>query len=442
MAADQKPKNPTKAYYPRSSYLGEVQAYWFFGKPWFSYWNVPAMLRDPWIGQLCDLWQFPFHQVKHQVKAKSVEVQAWVQKTLQKFWSRYLPIALDSYVAYGFAPVGFEYIVKRSPLSGRHLWELDCVTKIAPLDARPHTFTGTTKFAGYEVPGVGVIRHPYAFWFSGLNKLRQFYDRPPLAGAYDPWLEANGRGGAKDLRQLYMRKHSVRPAIGEHPTGEATFTNAAGDSYQADNASIMQAALEYYEAGSNITLAQEWDEKGNPKWKITPAEAAADAPSVRLYPQDLKRDMAEGIGIPFEVLQAAEGGTGYSGREIPYLAWLGKADQLSGIVVEEFDKTVRPVVELNFGRGADFEITPMSLVEAAKKDSAAQGGGNANGTGGGEPIGGADARTADAQRASSAYGFGLPHQSRGAQSSYSMSGVDPDVMERVRKRARRQKVTA
>lgn len=361
------PKNPTASHLPRRAGYGGYMAYVWNGKPWFSYFHVPMMRRDPFINWLIDLWCYPFSQVKFEIKTRSVEVQAFVGKTLRRFWSRYRPLILKNYCCYGYAPAGFEYAVRRG------LWRLDNVQPVYPLEATPHRFKGRTKFAGFKINDVkGLVTTPYAFWFAGFEEAALFYDRPPIAGAYDPWNEANSRGGAKDLRLLFMRKHSIHPATLSHPPGEARYSDASGNEVLLQNSDIAQSAMESYESGSSISYTQEWDDKGNPKWVFTPADAGPDCPSIHEYPKQLKIEMAEGFGIPMEVIESAEKNS-FSGRLVPYLAWLGKADLMAGLLVEAFDAALRPVVRLNFGSGADYEITPMSLVEAAKKEGQATG---------------------------------------------------------------------
>lgn len=417
--AEAAPTNPTMRYQPRGIGIGAAQSYYYDGKPWYSYMHAPRMRRDPFVNWLLDLWQYPFQQVKFRLEGDTPEVVTFVQKSLQRFWSRYLPVILKNYCCFGFGPAGFEYTVKDG------LWKLMTVTMIQPpTDAQPQKFAGTTKFAGFKLDGVGLVASPYAFWFSGYEELGLFYDRPPLAGVYDPWLECNGRGGAKDLRQLYARKHSIRPAVAYHPSGTATFVDKDGNQFEAQWADIAMGALEYVEAGSNVAVVGDRDDKGNRKFEVEWATPNADAPTVTEYPDKLKKEMAAGMGIPLEVIEAAESGSGYSGRKIPYLAWLGKADQMSGLIVESFDAALRYVVRINFGERCDYEITPLSLVEEEKKSEAGQqkqpGGGPSGGgsfpqqTGGGGDQSGGGAPQA------------TPHAARMSDGSYRMSAAEWD----------------
>ncbi len=364
------PQNPTKTYAPRASNFGAAQAYWYDGKPWFSYYHIPRMRRDPFINWLLNIWQYPLQQVKFHIEASSPEVLAFVQESLQKFWTISLPVILKHYACYGYAPAGFEYCVRDG------LWVLDDVTPIQPLDARPHRFNDTTKFAGFQLRDDKMVTGPYAFWFAAHEEMGLFYDRPPLAGAYDPWLECNGRGGAKDLRQLYARKHSVRPAVCYHRPGQGTFQDKDGNTVVMQRGDMAMAALEYAEAGSNVAIATDIDDKGHRDIEIEWAQPNADAPSITNYPDRLKKEMAAGLDIPLEVIEAAETGSGYSGRKIPYVIWLAKADQTSPLLVRSFDTPFRPIVRLNFGKNADYKITALSLVTEEKSEEKAPNSGN------------------------------------------------------------------
>jgi hypothetical protein len=367
------PINPTRKYTPGYGVGGIGIAHVIDNKPWFSYWDVARLQRDPFVNFLRQVWCGPLQQVKFKIKASSPEVAKTVDRATRFFWRKGVPTVMRRYFLWGYAPAGIEYEAKRGS------WSINKVTVVQPRDARVRIHTKEPwkgEFAGFETPSTGHVLCPYAFWFCGSGEFGDFYDLPPAAALWDAWTEYGSRGGARSIRQLYMRKHSISPAVLRYPEGMSKWTDDGGNVHEIDNKLIALQILEMYEAGANVVLPSGGYENGNPKWELTPAEARADAESVSAYPRVLKEEMAEAIGMPFEVIKAAETGSGYSGRSVPYKAWLGNLDEYAGMLADQFDRMVlRYLVQVNHGPKADYEIEPISLVEQMEQQASASPGG-------------------------------------------------------------------
>lgn len=358
----QTPDNPTKKYLPGMlGGIGGAMAYVLDNKPWFTYWDIPRLQREPYVNFLRSIWVSPLQQVSWSVKTNSPQVAETVQQAFHRFWTKSVPSLMRRYFFWGYAPGGAEFRVK----DGR--WKLDTVRPIEPRDAQVLVWSRGQRageFAGFSTGSTGKVSHPYAFWFRGRGEFGRFYDQPPAANLFDAWTEYATRGGAKHLRQLYMRKHSVSPAIAYFKPGETTWQDANGNTQTIDNKTLALTTLEAHEAGSNLAIASEFDDKGNRLWDVVPAEVKADAKTVSEYPNQLKREMAEAVGIPFEVIQAAESGSGFSGRSVPYMTWLGLMDEYAGLLVDQFEEApLRQLVRVNHGPKADFEISLKSLLK-------------------------------------------------------------------------------
>lgn len=369
------PANPSKKYQPGMSggMGGGALAYVLDNKPWFTYWDIPRLQRDPYINFLRTIWISPLQQVTWSVRANSQETADTVHKSLFKFWKKFMPSIMRRYFLWGYAPGGVEYRVKDDR------WQLDQVRAIEPHDARVLVASGGPEkgeFAGFQTNTTEKILRPYAFWFAGRGEFGRFYDQPPAANLFDAWTEYGSRGGARHLRQLYMRKHSISPAVAYFKPGETTWADPVnGQTKTIDNKTLALMTLEAYEAGSNLAVAAEFDENGNRLWEIVPAQVGTDAENVSHYPDKLKKEMAEACGIPFEAIEAAETGSGYSGRSVPYRAWLGVMDEYAGLLVDSFDNApLRQLVRVNHGKKADYEIVLKSLVTQFAEEGKQEGG--------------------------------------------------------------------
>jgi len=81
---------------------------------------------------------------------------------------------------------------------------------------------------------------------------------------------------------------------------------------------------------------------------------------------DLKGDISEGMGVPDEVIEAAETGSGYSGRRIPQNALRGMLSEVANFLIQDLnDQILEPLIRRNFGEVPDYEIQTFGLVRDA-----------------------------------------------------------------------------
>ena len=86
------------------------------------------------------------------------------------------------------------------------------------------------------------------------------------------------------------------------------------------------------------------------------------------YDDNLKNQIAYGIGIPPELIEAAETGSGYSGRAIPLEGYLnGQQDNAREILYEWKWQIGDPLVLIEFGKEEWFEVEVESILETRLK---------------------------------------------------------------------------
>jgi uncharacterized protein (TIGR02996 family) len=408
--------NPTGRYVP-------APAWWGYGSaaldnaPVFTWWDVPRMLRDPQVRFLERMWRAPFQRVKWQVRCENPRAAKWADKVLRKFWRGSLPRLLSRYFRFGYSAGGAEYC----PHKGFVRFER--VRTVEPRDAHPLVWTSGPEvghFAGFKLGNNAAVTgrpdaattwvgSPHAFWFSGHQEYGPYYDTPPLSGLFEPWLEKRGRGGAVHIRRGWFRRCAFQGGIMHVPEGTSPL-GADESSQTVDNQDLARQTLEYGETGSVYIFTNEVN-PANPSvyaWDYTEPRAQADIAGVRDYPKDLDEEMAKGIGITPEVLEAADVGSGWSGRLIPLMGFLGGVDELAGLVIEAAMMWLRPAVEVNFGR-AWLEVEPFSLAEEVQAQAKAGKGG----TEGENPIPGLLGRQPSQARVMSWAAYEGPHGGRG-----------------------------
>lgn len=386
-------RNPTGAYRPGGAWWGYPSAV-LDGQPWFTWLDVPRMLRDPQVRFVERMWRAPFQRVKWRVRADSPRVARFVGHTLRRFWRNSLPKILSRYFRYGYGPGGAEFACRKG------LVRLDRVRAVEPRDARPLVWAagrGRGKPAGFTLganggspyappddrPGAVWVSAPHAFWFAGYGEYSPWFDCPPIAGMFEPWVEKRGRNGAVHSRRLWYRKCAYSGGTLYHPDGTTNVGSDESPQYR-NNQDLARELLDYAEAGDTKTFFNDKhpDGQGGYAWDYHPPEGRPDVAGVREYPQDLDREMLVGAGIPPEVLEAAEVGSGWSGRLIPLMGFLGGVDELAGLVIEAADVGwMRHLVRVNFGR-AWYEVEPQSLAEEVQQQAK----GGKGGTEGPNPL--------------------------------------------------------
>lgn len=436
-----KKRNPTEGYQPNP-----YAAWWGYssslidGAPFFTWMDVPRMLRDPQVQFVLRMWRSPFQQVRWKIEGSSDRVKRFADETLRHLWRQHLPRLLARYSQYGFACGGVEFTPKRGLLRATQF------TRVEPFDCRPLVWSeGRYKgrAAGFTIQANGRqerVLLPHAVWFAGNREWGQFYDFPVLAGMFEPWLEKRGRNGAIHSRRLWFRKCAFNGIQVRYPAGISNIGSDENPQYR-NNQDIAREMQETFETGGLIAAENTVHPSDPAKyaWEFTQPEARPDVTGIREYAQDLDREMLSGAGIPPEVVEASEVGSGWSGRMIPLLAFYGGTDELTGPLIDAFTPAVQYAVETNFGRGVWFEVQPIPLVEQVKE--AAQ-----SGPGGGEgpnpvqdamagrPIGGG---TSPGNPVSMSVGLDYPRNRNGSRNRNPNLPSGRPVSRRISKAAKR-----
>lgn len=338
------------------------------GKPFFfPDVDVPRMMFDPLVQFGIRLLISPLRKAKITVKCDNAEAGAFIDATVKKFWAESMPTIADDYFTWGYAAYlpayknegGMEKFVGGRPVS--------------PKDAMPHVYKEGEKggqFAGFQLNGTNdsdgttVVKPPFAFWFGGQEKRGgRLYDHSRLKFAFDPWTEKETRGGIKDRRRLYHVKLGIPTTVVYHPTGFLDPT----DPNSEKNKDIANEIATKIASGAVITMpdTRTPDDKGEPRWRVEVLETAKpgfDFEEVMDYEDKM---ILLGLGIPREIFEAADTGSGYSGRAIPMDTFLGMSDQIVGLLVKAMDHCIiRHLIDQNFGPDVKYELEVAPLAQS------------------------------------------------------------------------------
>ncbi|MBW8884044.1 MAG: hypothetical protein JF612_04545, partial [Planctomycetia bacterium] len=182
-----------------------------------------------------------------------------------------------------------------------------------------------------------------------------------LARAYPAWFEKWMEGGAKRTLRLRMIKDAYIGDIFWYPT-DRRFELA--DGREVSYRDLAKEITQTRHSGASLVLPLIRDAMGNKLLDYSPPQGVAGYTQIFKWKQDLDLEILKALEVPPEVIQAQTSGSGFSGRWIPFAIALSAVHQELAELIRCIDRDIlRPIAELNFGRGVQYQIQPRSLVE-------------------------------------------------------------------------------
>lgn len=358
----------------------------------FTRWDAPAMMTDNAVSIGLYTMFGPLFGATHEVRSPSKTIKTFVEKTLYRFWNHDLMKVLQHYIPYGTA-IG-ETMFEPDPDTG--LWRyagLDDfdISDVTALRRGRHLTGARVTYGSTAIPGVGYattsrqvsgddpntipneLRHPKLFWCAHRPMCGELYGKAALEPAFNPWLEKVGAHGAISIRKLWAFSNAYRGCLVKFPVGSTMYNGKV-----VDNQDIARELAETYTTGGAMVCPSGVDENGNPLWEIVDPKLNGEIKGLMEYPQDLDRQIWQGMGVLDEVIHAPDTGGSWSGRSGPLLIFLNICDMRVREITTAFDVgpsgyttrneqaggVIRPLVMENFGPKAvgEYQIIPISLV--------------------------------------------------------------------------------
>lgn len=231
--------------------------------------------------------------------------------------------------------------------------------------------------ASRDIPAKGL-------WYAHNPRYNRYYGRSQLLGAWRPWRRLAWKDAAETVLDGGFYRLAYRGPTVRFP--EKDVMAPAGSAYTQQNSQgqpmrpardVARQMAEQAKAGASTGLPSTKypnEMGGGYEWEFDWGEVAFNGEPLLAYVQYLISQIREGIGVPNELIEAAESGSGYSGRAIPlegfFLLQQRIADALLRLFVEQ---VLRPLVRWNFG-DVPFEVSVKSLLETKLAMRMAQGG--------------------------------------------------------------------
>lgn len=348
----------------------------------------------------------------------SPEVTAFVTNHVQRYWDRGMPLLQSGY-EYGWIGAENLYDDKEGPLAWtglRHFMPTDCwlltqdripvgvrIQQVKPSQRQVEHLSMPPPIPGGKTPGVADLWlasegvPAKGLWYVHNPRYHQYYGQSQLIGAWRPWRRLAWKDGAESVIDLgFYRAGVAGPKIG-YP--EEDYQAAAGTPATATDSQgyprryardVARQHAEYAKAGAAIglpTTKYPSEMGGGDKWTWEWAKSSFNGQSCLEYIAYLHKCISQGIGVPPELLEAAETGSGYSGRKIPLEGFFLTQQRLADNFLDLFvTQVLRPLVLWNFGP-VKWSVRVKSLLKTKLKMAQQAGGAPAENRAGNLPQG-------------------------------------------------------
>jgi hypothetical protein len=345
--------------------------------------DVEAMVAHPRVSHALEYFKAGIANATIEVEdASSPEVGEFAAAEAMRFWSKCRRPAQRSY-EYGRG--GGELIYQEEG----GLLRLVALEAFSGLDCVP--LVRGSRYVGMRVNGSegrNDLWGPTAglpakgWWHAHDRRYSRWYGVPRLYASWRPWRRLAGKDGAEDIVDGGVYRFAFQPPIGRYPPDDNTPTEPGGVFFS--NRDKMREMLENLKAGGVVAMSS-LQQDGVYRWDVKWPEGSLDVGGLMAYTDSLEKAISLGCGVPPELIEASEVGSGYSGRAIPleafYVVQQGHAEDLLDSL---YRQVILPLLRWNFGPGAWARLKVADLLKSrmkAMKDAAAP----AQGPGGGQP---------------------------------------------------------
>ena len=357
----------------RTSFWGELIIQGL--PPWYL-WIGRAMLdSDPLVRFAINVRNAALMPAEITVKAKNEMYAAWIQKQWDFLWNHHRS-KFTSAKKYGFAAL-------------QAVWKLDERDYLTLTDCKDYSpedskcLVEDNRIVGMTVKGKRVFS-PQALWMTFGSEFGNPYGTGILRRMYPAWFEKWMNHGAKKLLQLRMLKDAYIGDIFWYPPDQIVeIPDGQGGVKSMPWRDVFREIGENRTSGNVLTLPLLLDSNGKELTRYTPPQDTGSASQIFEWNDLVDSKILQAADVPREVIEAAETGSGYSGRSIPFLTMLSVCNDELVEMVQCFRRLIEPVIWLNWGVEPDFEIIPSNLVETFSDDT--QGSPMGGGAIGGQP---------------------------------------------------------
>lgn len=330
-------------------------------RPYFTVFLNQAMLVDPRIQYGLYLIKGPIYsRSRFIVKTDNEQLRTFIVDQLTRFWRNSAMLAME---CLDFGWYGCEIMYRYN----NGLVQFDRLEPAFQLGVSPYVHMGHLTGLRFRTDGSDFrtqpqdhgflyVNRPKCFWAVHNRKKSRWFGQSRLYGSHIPWNEYNAREGFRDCRQLFYYKCAFNAGKLYYPHGSVV--DAMGN--VQNNSDVAGRIMELYRTGSTLTIPRTGNKEAD--WAHEDPQTFDLGDGFRMYGEDLKQEMLEGMGVPPEVA-AADGTGALAGRQVPFEAFYSMLEEISNEVITDFDDQILQFLIKNaFGaQPADYSIESLAI---------------------------------------------------------------------------------
>lgn len=351
----------------------EVLSNYFFA-------DVEVMRMDDSVRLPLSYVMGPLYYAEWVVEANSRAVAVFVAKMLQWWWQHALPAIAQEGYTYGWAATELDYTEENSLLvfnSARTFSPRDCFPLIHNKTRRPVGIRVTGSLGGHKDLWAWRDKYPNkGFWYTHQPRYGLLVGESQIRPAWRPWRRLCGVDGVQEIQDMATYKHGVGVTIVKHPNERERAEDSANPRYARDGwvhtHDVARAIVQNSRSGGALTLSSEtWGTPGGgPKWDYSVESFNANIEQLGQHDDRLSRRCSRAIGVPPELFEAAQTGSGYSGRAIPLQGFLvGQQVTLNHLTALVLKNAILPLARWNYGGQSWAKAMPKPLLETVRRAS-------------------------------------------------------------------------
>lgn len=363
-------RHQTMAYKPNLPIYTFRDEYW--SGPEF-YWDVEAMQMHDCISTPLEYVKAPISQMQVKATASSSRVAKFLLDEWTKFKEMWIPVVQESGYSYGWHASEPVYAIERGLLVQNELHDFSA------RDAQP--LVRGNQIVGVQVqnlssnvrdlPGSDKGFPTKGFWYAHRPRAGRHYGTSQIRGAWKPWRRLTGRDGLEEVMDIGIHRYGTGNVVVKAPMEDVRATNQPPGQNRQSALERGREMAEAVKSGGAIVLPSTFDPNTNqPKWSLEAFQPDMKLNELIAGAEFLEKKCSKGIGFPPELLEAADTGSGFSGRLIPLQGFL-MAQQRSAqnLFFAWFTQIGQPLIWWNFGRNAWAKPRVISLLQSYRTAS-------------------------------------------------------------------------
>ena len=358
---------------------------------WEFFQDVEVMKVHPAVIMPLNWVMAPMRMAEWSMKASNLEAAKLAGEILLWYWNGPLSRIQREGNYYGWTACELVYGRQEGylmPTKAIHFSARDVVPIVDPKTRVGQGVQVTGNFGGNKRLFAFRSSVPNkAFWYVHGQRFEGYFGDSQIRPAWKPWRRLAGIDGNEETTDLACYRFGTGIVKVFHPegiyTGSVSSVPSWGVNGKVSNSDIARQISEGMKAGAGIALSSEkypQQSGGGLKWDVVVEPFSTNIEQLIAQKRELEIDCAKAIGVPPEVIQAAETGSGYSGRAIPLQGFLvSQQDRLNDMTEQVMDQIVNPLLKWNLGPEAWACATAKPLIQTYRKTAWDQDEGGGNG---------------------------------------------------------------